>query len=83
MVKKLDQIRVVLSEGEWFSYPSSVLRIMSCKREKKSRVFSSLFNPEKTKYKKVLTSFLGKNVAYIMLVQFAKLWTLFGLSFEI
>ena len=48
-IKKLANVLVVLSEGEWFPYLFSVL----------SATFSFIFFPKKLRMKKMLTSFSG------------------------
>ena len=78
LVQNLAYILAVCLEGEWFLYLSSVMRNMSYKREKFFRhFFHPFFCPKKPSLKKILTPFLGENVAYETLVNYTKPWTLY------
>ena len=81
LVQKVAYIYAVLLEREQFLYLLSVLRKMSLEREKFFRkILCPLFCPKTPSMKKILTSFLGRNVAYKTLVQCRKPWTLYSVS---
>ena len=73
LVQNLAYILAVCLEGEWFLYLSSVLRNMTYNWEKIFRhFFSSLFLPKKPSLKKILTLFLGENVAHEIFVNYTQ-----------
>ena len=78
LVQKVAYIYAVRLKRERFLYLLSVLRNMSLESEKNFEKFCALFCPKTPSMKKILTSFLGQNVAYKRLVQFTNPWTLYS-----
>ena len=64
VVPKVAHIYIVLLERERFLYLLSVLRSMATNGKKFSKIICFLFCPKTPSMKKILTSFLGPNVAY-------------------